>query len=242
MEASMDGTLAIVDNDRNSLTLTSTALKSEGFGIRPYTDGYEALRGLAARPADLVILENKLPGMNGLDVLRHLRKDSALPIMILTSNADEIDQLMGLRMGADAYIMKPVSMRLIIERVRVLLRGTRREPIIIADDEPVIQRGDLHLDPTRHQCRWQGVDVRLTVREFHLLRSLALQPGHVKTRDQLMKAVNNTQASVYTRSIDSHMKRLRIKLKMVDPHFSQIETLYSLGYRFLETPQLIHKA
>jgi two-component system response regulator ChvI len=233
MEALMENTVAIVDDDRNTLSSIAAALEAEGFGVRTYTDGSEALQDLVAKPADIAILENKMPGMNGMELLGRLREDSAIPIMFLTSNADEVDQLMGLRMGADAYLTKPVSMRLLIERIRVLLRHAAFEKINSTSDEFAFLRGDLRLNPTRHQCTWQGTDVRLTVTEFHLLRSLAYRPGHVKTRAQLREAANGHQASVDFRSIDSHVKRLRLKLKMADPRFAQIQTVYRLGYRFV---------
>ncbi len=236
----MNETVAIVDNDRSSLSLIATALRAEGFNAQPFVDGAEALQRLAAESADLAILENRMPGMSGLELLSRLRKESAIPVMFLTSNTDEIDELIGLRMGADAYLMKPVPMRLLIERIRALIRRAAHIPIDSSHDEPVIRCGGLRLDPTRHRCTWRGTDINLTATEIHLLKALALRPGLVKSRDQLMEVVNSNHVSAPGRSIDSHMKRLRAKLKTADPHFTQIETLYGIGYRFVDARELVN--
>jgi two-component system, OmpR family, response regulator ChvI len=239
MGALMNEMVAIVDNDRESLNSITTALLAEGFNVQPFVDGAEALQRLAAQPADLAILENKMPGLGGVELLSRLRKDSAIPIMFLTSNTDEVDELIGLRMGADAYLMKPVPMRLLIERIRALIRRAARATINSTNDESVIRRGNLQLDPTRHRCTWRGTDINLTATEFHLLKVLALRPGHVKSRDQLMEVINSNHVYALGRSIDSHMKRLRVKLKMADPNFTQIETLYGIGYRFVDARELV---
>jgi len=223
--------IALVDDDRNILTSVSMALEAEGFSVRCYSDGTEALRGLSQQPADLAILDIKMPRMDGMELLTHLRKDSAMPVIFLTSKDDEVDEVLGLRMGADDYIKKPFSQRLLIERIRALLRRgemSRGE----AEGEPVIQRGDLVLDPARHQCTWKGTAVDLTVTEFLLLKALALRPGHVKSRDQLMDGAYGEHIYVDDRTIDSHIKRLRKKFKAIDGEFSHIETLYGVGYRY----------
>ncbi|HZL60491.1 MAG TPA: response regulator transcription factor, partial [Stellaceae bacterium] len=191
------------------------------------------LKGLTAQPADLAILDIKMPRMDGMELLGHLRKQGAMPVIFLTSKDDEVDEVLGLRMGADDYIKKPFSQRLLVERIRALLRrGEIARGEETAETEPVIQRGDLTLDPGRHQCTWRSQDVDLTVTEFLILKSLAMRPGHVKSRDQLMDGAYGEHIYVDDRTIDSHIKRLRKKFKVVDTEFAQIETLYGVGYRY----------
>ena len=229
----MANTIALVDDDRNILTSLSVALEAEGFAVRCYADGAEALKGLTAQPADLAILDIKMPRMDGMELLGHLRKQGAMPVIFLTSKDDEVDEVLGLRMGADDYIKKPFSQRLLVERIRALLRrGEIARGEETAETEPVIQRGDLTLDPGRHQCTWRSQDVDLTVTEFLILKSLAMRPGHVKSRDQLMDGAYGEHIYVDDRTIDSHIKRLRKKFKVVDTEFAQIETLYGVGYRY----------
>ncbi len=231
----MPNTIALVDDDRNILTSITMALEAEGFTVRSYTDGAEALKALTAQPADLAILDIKMPRMDGMELLGHLRKDSAMPVIFLTSKDDEVDEVLGLRMGADDYIKKPFSQRLLIERIRALLRRGELARGTGGEAEPAIQRGDLRLDPARHQCTWKDQNVDLTVTEFLLLKSLALRPGHVKSRDQLMDSAYGEHIYVDDRTIDSHVKRLRKKFKAVDSDFAQIETLYGVGYRYRDT-------
>ena len=226
----------MVDDDKNILTSLSVALEAEGFAVRAYSDGGEALKALTAHPADIAILDIKMPRMDGMELLGHLRKNGAMPVIFLTSKDDEVDEVLGLRMGADDYIKKPFSQRLLVERIRALLR---RGEIMRGDDEaaaePAIQRGELTLDPGRHQCSWKGQSVDLTVTEFLILKSLASRPGHVKSRDQLMDGAYGEHIYVDDRTIDSHIKRLRKKFKAVDTDFAQIETLYGVGYRYRDT-------
>jgi two-component system, OmpR family, response regulator ChvI len=226
-------TIALVDDDRNILTSVQIALEAEGFNVRCYSDGAEALKGLSTQPADLAILDIKMPRMDGLELLGHLRKEGAMPVIFLTSKDDEVDEVLGLRMGADDYIKKPFSQRLLVERIRALLRrGELARGGDESQSEPVIQRGELRLDPGRHQCAWKGEAIDLTVTEFLLLKSLALRPGHVKSRDQLMDGAYGEHIYVDDRTIDSHIKRLRKKFKAIDASFAQIETLYGVGYRY----------
>jgi len=228
--------IALVDDDRNILTSVAMTLESEGFTVRAFSDGAEALRGMAAQPVDLAILDIKMPRMDGLELLERLRKQGDLPVIFLTSKDDEVDELMGLRMGADDYIKKPFSQRLLIERIRALLRRKslgKAEPGAAPHPE-VIQRDDLLLDPARHVCSWKQSNVDLTVTEFLLLKALAQRPGHVKSRDQLMDAAYGENIYVDDRTIDSHIKRLRKKFKQVDGEFNEIETLYGVGYRYRE--------
>jgi len=226
-------TIALVDDDRNILTSVSMTLEAEGFAVRTYTDGAEALRGLMQSPVDLAVLDIKMPRMDGMELLEKLRKSSELPVIFLTSKDDEVDELMGLRMGADDYIKKPFSQRLLIERIRTLLRReASRNATGEKTNEAAITRGDLTLDPNRHLCTWKNQPVELTVTEFLLLKALAQRPGHVKSRDQLMDSAYGENIYVDDRTIDSHIKRLRKKFKVLDNDFNQIETLYGVGYRY----------
>ncbi|MGH6946503.1 MAG: response regulator transcription factor [Kiloniellales bacterium] len=232
----MQNTIALVDDDRNILTSVSIALEAEGFKVRTYTDGAEALRGLTSQPVDLAILDIKMPRMDGMELLNRLRQGSDLPVIFLTSKDDEIDEVLGLRMGADDYITKPFSQRLLLERIRALLRrnqGGRDAPPAEGAEKP-LTRGELVLDPARHLCTWKGQPVNLTVTEFLILKALSQRPGHVKNRDQLMDAAYGESIYVDDRTIDSHIKRLRKKFKEVDDDFAQIETLYGVGYRYRE--------
>ena len=229
----MANSIALVDDDKNILTSVAIALEAEGFQVKTYNDGAEALRGLSQHPVDLAILDIKMPRMDGMELLGQLRKSTHMPVIFLTSKDDEVDEVLGLRMGADDYIKKPFSQRLLVERIRALLRRgemARGE----ADGEPVVQRGELVLDPARHQCTWKGEPVDLTVPEFLILKALALRPGHVKSRDLLMDSAYGEHIYVDDRTIDSHIKRLRKKFKASDDDFDMIETLYGVGNRFKE--------
>lgn len=228
----MSHTIALVDDDRNILTSVAMALEAEGFKVRTYTDGADALRGLTAQPVDLAVLDIKMPRMDGMELLQRLRKQSAIPVIFLTSKDDEIDELLGLRMGADDYIKKPFSQKLLIERIRTLIR--RLEANVVSDQPggDALVRGQMVMDPARHICTWKGKKVDLTVTEFLLLKALAQRPGHVKNRDQLIDAAYGEAIYVDDRTIDSHIKRLRKKFRDVDEEFGQIETLYGVGYRY----------
>jgi two-component system response regulator ChvI len=212
------------------------ALESEGYKIQAYTDGASALDGLTVDPPDMAILDIKMPRMDGMELLRRLRQKSEMPVIFLTSKEDEIDELFGLKMGADDFIRKPFSQRLLVERVKAILRrAAPREPGAGMDDAAkVIERGKLKLDPERHTCIWDNKPVTLTVTEFLILQALAHRPGVVKSRDALMDAAYDDQVYVDDRTIDSHIKRLRKKFKHVDNSFDVIETLYGVGYRFKE--------
>src|SRR5437667_10593881 len=223
-------TIALVDDDRNILASVSMALEAEGFSVRCYADGTEALKGLSAQPVDIAVLDIKMPRMDGMELLGHLRRQSQMPVIFLTSKDDEVDELLGLRMGADDYIRKPFSQRLLIERIRALIRrGELAREREDSQAEPVIVRGQMTLDPARHQCSWRGAPVELTVTEFLILKSLAQRPGHVKNRDQLMDAAYGEHIYVDDRTIDSHPKRLRKKFKNTESEYGQIETLYGVG-------------
>jgi two-component system response regulator ChvI len=236
----MTASIALVDDDRNILTSISIALQSEGFAVRVYSDGETALKALIENPPDLAVLDIKMPRMDGMELLRRLREKSSVPTIFLTSKDDELDEALGLAMGADDYITKPFSQRLLIARIRAILRRTeaRAEPEAPhREDAPPqerIVRGRLEMDPARHRVQWSGKEVTLTVTEFLILEALAQRPGFVKSRDQLMDTAYQDDVYVDDRTIDSHIKRLRRKFRQVDPEFKAIETLYGVGYRFAE--------
>ena len=207
-------TIALVDDDRNILTSVGMALENEGYSVQKYNDGAAALQGLQDNPPDMAIFDIKMPRMDGMELLRRIRQKSDLPVIFLTSKDDEIDELFGLKMGADDFIKKPFSQRLLVERVKAVMRRV--------------------VNPDRHSCTWDGKPVTLTVTEFLILQSLAQRPGIVKSRDALMDAAYDDQVYVDDRTIDSHIKRLRKKFNAVDAEFDGIETLYGVGYRFKE--------
>ena len=229
-------TIALVDDDRNILTSVGMALENEGYSVQKYSDGATALQGLQDSPPDMAVFDIKMPRMDGMELLRRIRQKSDLPVIFLTSKDDEIDELFGLKMGADDFIKKPFSQRLLVERVKAVLRRiSSREPgAAPTDAAKVIERGKLSMDPDRHSCSWDGKAVTLTVTEFLILQSLAQRPGIVKSRDALMDAAYDDQVYVDDRTIDSHIKRLRKKFNAVDESFDGIETLYGVGYRFKE--------
>ncbi len=232
-------TIALVDDDRNILTSVSIALESEGYRVETYTDGVSALEGLVARPPQLAIFDIKMPRMDGMELLRRMRQKLDIPVIFLTSKDEEIDELFGLKMGADDFITKPFSQRLLVERVKAILRRAAGRDLATpakpgAIETASLERGQLVMDQERHTCTWKGQPVTLTVTEFLILHSLAQRPGVVKSRDSLMDAAYDEQVYVDDRTIDSHIKRLRKKFKMVDVEFDMIETLYGVGYRFRE--------
>jgi two-component system response regulator ChvI len=229
-------TIALVDDDRNILTSVSIALEGEGYRVQTYNDGMAALEGLKANPPDMAIFDIKMPRMDGMELLRRLRQKSDLPVIFLTSKDDEIDELFGLKMGADDFIRKPFSQRLLVERVKAILRrsGAKEAPPTKESEARILERGLLKMDPERHACTLKNEPVVLTVTEFLILQALATRPGVVKSRNALMDAAYDDQVYVDDRTIDSHIKRLRKKFKLVDDDFEMIETLYGVGYRFKE--------
>lgn len=229
--------IALVDDDRNILTSVSMTLEAEGFEVETYNDGQSALDGFNKRMPDMAVLDIKMPRMDGMDLLQRLRQKTSMPVIFLTSKDDEIDEVLGLRMGADDYVKKPFSQRLLVERIRALLRrqdAISGEVIEETEETKVMVRGELVMDPLRHAVKWKGKDVSLTVTEFLLLQALAQRPGFVKSRDQLMDVAYDDQVYVDDRTIDSHIKRLRKKMRNTDDEFSAIETLYGIGYRYNE--------
>ena len=229
--------ITLIDDDENIVASVSLALESHGHSVKACHDGASGLASLESDPPDLAILDVKMPRMDGMEVLRRLRQSSGLPVIILTSKDEEIDEILGFNLGADDYIHKPFSQRLLLERVKAVLRRADPEEGGAAGQETsakAIRRGRLTLDPARHDCLWDGKPVRLTVTEFLLLQSLAQRPGFVKSRDNLMDAAYEDQVYVDDRTIDSHIKRMRKKFREVDPEFDSIETLYGVGYRYRE--------
>ncbi|MXV43748.1 response regulator [Saccharibacter sp. 17.LH.SD] len=230
--------ITLVDDDRNILASVQMSLEAEGFTVHTYTDGESALQGLLSRPVSLAVLDVKMPRMDGMELLKRLRARSNMPVIFLTSKNEEMDQLMGLRLGADDYITKPFSLKLLVERIRALLR---RHEVSQAEatgeagvGQSILMRGALALDEARHQCLWNSKEVALTVTEFLLVKALVVRPGLVKSRDQLIDAAYGDSIYVDDRTIDSHIKRVRKKFRQVDENFNQIETLYGVGYRYRE--------
>jgi two-component system response regulator ChvI len=229
--------IALVDDDRNILTSVAMTLEAEGFEVETYNDGQSALDGFNKRMPDIAVLDIKMPRMDGMDLLQRLRQKTSMPVIFLTSKDDEIDEVLGLRMGADDYVKKPFSQRLLVERIRALLRrqdALAGEVIEETEETKIMVRGELIMDPLRHAVEWKGNGVSLTVTEFLLLQALAQRPGFVKSRDQLMDVAYDDQVYVDDRTIDSHIKRLRKKMRNKDDEFSAIETLYGIGYRYNE--------
>lgn len=238
----MSAKITLVDDDRNILASVSMALESEGYDISTFNDGESGLQGILEGDPDLVVLDIKMPRMNGMEVLEKLRENSNIPVIFLTSKDDEIDEVLGLRMGADDYITKPFSQRLLIERIRSLLRRRNLQQIDASastkeapkNNDEKYNYGKLEMDDARHQCSWNGTPVNLTVTEYLLLKTLATRPGIVRNRDQLMNMAYGDNVYVDDRTVDSHIKRLRKKFKAIDSNFNEIETLYGVGYRYKE--------
>jgi len=229
--------IALVDDDRNILTSVSMTLESEGFEVETYNEGQSALDAFNRRLPDMAVLDIKMPRMDGMELLQRLRQKTNMPVIFLTSKDDEIDEILGLQMGEDDYVKKPFSQRLLVERIRTLLRRKDVQngiEVPETEETKVLVRGELIMDPLRHSVSWKGQDVTLTVIEFLLLQALAQRPGFGKSRDQLMDVAYDDQVYVDDRTIDSHIKRLRKKMRMVDDSFTAIETLYGIGYRYNE--------
>ena len=231
----MSATIALVDDDRNILTSVSMVLEGEGYSVKTYNDGATALNAFEKSMPDLAVLDVKMPRMDGMELLRQLRTRSDLPVIFLTSKDEEIDEVIGLRMGADDYMRKPFSQRLLVERIRVILRRRENDAREPSDaDGNTMTRGSLTMDPLRHAVTWKGQPITLTVTEFLILQALAQRPGFVKSRDQLLDVAYDDQVYVDDRTIDSHIKRIRKKFKVKDEEFASIETLYGIGYRYNE--------
>ncbi|MDY0029656.1 MAG: response regulator transcription factor [Pseudobdellovibrionaceae bacterium] len=234
----MSQKIVLVDDDRNIVTSVRILLESEGFEVAAFHDGEEGLAGIQKESPDLCVLDIKMPRMDGLELITKLREFSQVPVIFLTSKDDEVDQILGFRLGADDYITKPFSQRLLIERIRTVLRRyaprTQGDKLPTSAKSQIIQRGPLEMDDDRHLCKWNDQSITLTVTEYLLIKSLAISPGHVRTRDQLITSAYGESIYVDDRTIDTHIKRIRRKFKDIDPDFDCIETLYGVGYRYKE--------
>ena len=230
----MKQTIALIDDDRNMLTSISIALEKEGFNVQTYLDGESAFIGLSRTPPDLAVIDIKMPKMDGEELLKKLRKKTSLPVIFLTSKDDEIDELLGLKLGADDFVKKSggFSIKVLIERIRVQLR--KKNINNIEDTKNIIAHGKLKLDPSQLECEWDGKQLpdKLTTTEFLIVKELAKRPGIIKERSQLMDIAYREDTDVEDRTIDSHVKRIRKKFKKIDSNFSAIETRYGSGYRW----------
>tara|TARA_Y100001970_G_scaffold111721_1_gene139418 strand:- start:3587 stop:4288 length:702 start_codon:yes stop_codon:yes gene_type:complete len=230
----MKQTIALIDDDRNILTSISIALEKEGFNVQTYLDGESALIGLTRTPPDLAVIDIKMPKMDGEELLKKLRKKTSLPVIFLTSKDEEVDELLGLKLGADDYVKKSggFSIKVLIERIRVQLR--KRDNSNIEDSKNIISHGKLKLDPSQLECEWNGKQLpdKLTTTEFLIVKELAKRPGIIKERSQLMDIAYREDTDIEDRTIDSHVKRIRKKFKKIDSNFSAIETRYGSGYRW----------
>ena len=227
----MRNRIALVDDDQNILTSVALTLESEGFDVDCYNDGETAFQGITRRHPDLGVFDIKMPRMDGIELLQKIRTSSKLPVIFLTSKDDELDEALGLGMGADDYITKPFSQRLLLARIRAVLRRATHD-CMQTQGPNIVRQGELLMDPDRHLCSWKGTEVKLTVTEFLILQALATRPGMVKNRDQLMDAAYGESIFLDDRTIDSHIKRLRRKICACDKGFDNIETLYGIGYKY----------
>ena len=229
----MSHSIALVDDDRNILTSISMALENEGFKVQTYIDAESALVGISRNPPDLAVIDIKMPGMDGEELLKRLRKKTTIPILFLTSKDEEVDELLGLKLGADDFIKKSggFSIKVLIERIRVQLR---KKTYAVDDSKNLIKHGKLVLDPSQLECEWDGkfLPEKLTTTEFLIVKELAKRPGIIKERAQLMDIAYKDNNDIEDRTIDSHVKRIRKKFKQVDKNFSAIETRYGSGYRW----------
>ena len=230
----MKQTIALIDDDRNILTSISIALEKEGFNVQTYLDGESALIGLSRTPPDLAVIDIKMPKMDGEELLKKLRKKTSLPVIFLTSKDEEVDELLGLKLGADDFVKKSggFSIKVLIERIRVQLR--KKNINSIEDTKNIIVHGKLKLDTSQLECEWDGKQLpdKLTTTEFLIVQELAKRPGIIKERSQLMDIAYREDTDIEDRTIDSHVKRIRKKFKKVDTNFSAIETRYGSGYRW----------
>ena len=231
----MSQTIALVDDDRNLLTSVQMALEEEGFKVQTYIDGENALVGLTRTPPDLAVIDIKMPRMDGEELLKKLKKKMSIPIIFLTSKDEEVDELLGLKLGADDFVGKTggFSTKVLVERIKVQLRKKDKD-INIEENKNVISHGKLKLDPSQLECEWDGKQLpdKLTTTEFKIVEELAKRPGMIKERALLMDVAYREDTDIEDRTIDSHVKRIRKKFKKVDEKFSAIETRYGSGYRW----------
>ncbi|MFL5677737.1 MAG: response regulator [Chloroflexota bacterium] len=223
-------TILVVDDEPKIVTLARDYLEHAGFSVLTTGDGHDAVATVRQRRPDLVVLDLGLPGLDGLDVTRELRRDSSVPIVMLTARDDEFDKLLGLELGADDYLTKPFSPRELVARVRAVLRRAERPP----EAAETIHAADVVLDLPRMRAEVAGTVVDLTPTEFGLLATMAARPGRIFTRAQLLDALHGIAFDTYERAIDSHVKNLRRKIEPDPRRPRYVLTVYGVGYRFVD--------
>ena len=234
----MKNNVFLIDDDKNILTSISMLLENEGYKVSTFSDGESGLKAILENRPDIAVVDIKMPRLDGIELLKKLRRTSNMPVIFLTSKDTEIDELLGLKVGADDYITKPFSQNVLMERIRILIKRTELKNIKKKDnidDKNSIKEGNIFLDTEKYMCKWKNKTVNLTVTEFLLIKSLVKNVGAVKSRDQLIvSAFGEDKENIDDRSIDHHFKRIRKKFKSADNNFKSIVTIYGGGYKFSE--------
>ena len=234
----MKNNVFLIDDDKNILTSISMLLENEGYKVSTFSDGESGLKAILENSPDIAVVDIKMPRLDGIELLKKLRRTSNMPVIFLTSKDTEIDELLGLKIGADDYITKPFSQNVLMERIRILIKRTELKNIKKKDnidDKNSIKEGNIFLDTEKYMCKWKNKTVNLTVTEFLLIKSLVENVGAVKSRDQLIvSAFGEDKENIDDRSIDHHFKRIRKKFKSADNDFNSIVTIYGGGYKFSE--------
>ena len=233
----MKNNVFLIDDDKNILTSVSMLLENEGYKVRTFSDGETGLKAILENHPDIAVVDIKMPRLDGIELLKKLRRTSNMPVIFLTSKDTEIDELLGLKIGADDYITKPFSQKILIERIRILIKRTELEnkKKSNTNDKNHIRAENIFLDTEKYMCRWKKKTVDLTVTEFLLIKSLVENIGIVKSRDQLIiSAFGENKENIDDRAIDHHFKRIRKKFKIIDKKFNSIVTIYGGGYKFSE--------
>lgn len=234
----MKNNVFLIDDDKNILTSISMLLENEGYKVSTFSDGESGLKAILENSPDIAVVDIKMPRLDGIELLKKLRRTSNMPVIFLTSKDTEIDELLGLKIGADDYITKPFSQNILMERIRILIKRTELKNIKKKDnidDKNSIKEGNIFLDTEKYMCKWKNKTVNLTVTEFLLIKSLVKNAGAVKSRDQLIvSAFGEDKENIDDRSIDHHFKRIRKKFKSADNDFNSIVTIYGGGYKFSE--------
>ncbi len=233
----MKNNIFLIDDDKNILTSVSMLLESEGYKVKTFSDGESGLKAILENHPDIAVVDIKMPRLDGIELLKKLRKTSDMPIIFLTSKVTEFDELLGLKIGADDYITKPFSQKILIERIRILIKRDELKNIKNnkIDDKNSLRVGNIFLDTEKYMCKWKNKTVNLTVTEFLLIKSLVENTGVVKSRDQLiLSAFGEDKENIDDRAIDHHFKRIRKKFKNADNNFNSIVTIYGGGYKFSE--------
>ena len=234
----MKNNVFLIDDDKNILASISMLLENEGYKVSTFSDGESGLKAILENSPDIAVVDIKMPRLDGIELLKKLRRTSNMPVIFLTSKDTEIDELLGLKIGADDYITKPFSQNILMERIRILIKRTELKNIKKKnniDDKNSIKEGNIFLDTEKYMCKWKNKTVNLTVTEFLLIKSLVKNAGAVKSRDQLIvSAFGEDKENIDDRSIDHHFKRIRKKFKNADNDFNSIVTIYGGGYKFSE--------